>query len=44
MGKFNEKNTVEQRVLDTLCGGVTSSRVADEMLYRLRTNSTRGSN
>lgn len=27
---FNEENTVEQMVLDTLCGGVTSNRVAEE--------------
>lgn len=27
---FNEENTVEQMVLDTLCGGVTSNMVADE--------------
>lgn len=28
---FNEENTVEQMVLDTLCGGVTSNRVAEEL-------------
>ena len=27
---FNEENTVEQMVLDTLCGGVTSNRIAEE--------------
>jgi type I restriction enzyme R subunit len=27
---FNEENTVEQMVLDTLCGGVTSGMVAEE--------------
>ena len=27
---FNEENTVEQMVLDTLCGGVTSNMVAEE--------------
>ncbi|XSG83656.1 MAG: hypothetical protein ACPW60_07915 [Methylohalobius sp. ZOD2] len=27
---FNEENTVEQMVLDTLCDGVTSNRVAEE--------------
>jgi type I restriction enzyme R subunit len=27
---FNEENTVEQMVRDTLCGGVTSNRVAEE--------------
>lgn len=27
---FNEENTVEQMVLDTLCGGVTSKMVAEE--------------
>jgi len=26
---FNEENTVEQMVLDTLCGGVTSNMVAN---------------
>lgn len=26
---FNEENTVEQMVLDTLCGGATSNMVAD---------------
>lgn len=29
---FNEENTVEQMVLDTLCGGVTSNMVAGELL------------
>lgn len=28
---FNEVNTVEQMVLDTLCGGVTSNMVAEEL-------------
>ena len=28
---FNEENTVEQMVLDTLCSGVTSSMVAEEL-------------
>jgi type I restriction enzyme R subunit len=28
---FNEENTVEQMVLDTLCGNVTSDRVAEEV-------------
>ena len=28
---FNEENTVEQMVLDTLCGGVTSNRVAKKI-------------
>lgn len=28
---FNEENTVEQMVLDTLCGGVTSNMVAKEL-------------
>ena len=28
---FNEENTVEQMVLDTLCGGVTSKMVAEEL-------------
>lgn len=28
---FNKENTVEQMVLDTLCGGVTSNRVAEEV-------------
>ena len=28
---FNEENTVEQMVLDTLCGGMTSSMIADEL-------------
>ncbi len=27
---FNEENTVEQMVLDTLCGNVTSNMVAEE--------------
>ena len=27
---FNEENTAEQMVLDTLCGGVTSNMVAEE--------------
>jgi len=27
---FNEENTVEQMVLDTLCGGVTSNMAAEE--------------
>ncbi|WP_293649701.1 hypothetical protein [Thiolapillus sp.] len=27
---FNEENTVEQLVLDTLCDGVTSNMVAEE--------------
>jgi type I restriction enzyme R subunit len=27
---FNEEDTVEQMVLDTLCGGVTSNMVAEE--------------
>lgn len=26
---FNEDNTVEHTVLDTLCGGLTSNRVAE---------------
>jgi hypothetical protein len=30
MAHFNEENTVEQMVLDTLCGGVTSNMVAEE--------------
>lgn len=30
---FNEENTVEQMVLDTLCGGMTSNRVAEEPSY-----------
>ena len=29
---FNEENTVEQMVLDTLCGGVTSHMVAEELV------------
>ena len=28
---FNEENTVEQMVIDTLCGGVTSNMVAEEL-------------
>ena len=28
---FNEENTVEQMVFDTLCGGVTSNMVAEEL-------------
>jgi type I restriction enzyme R subunit len=28
---FNEENTVEQMVLDTLCGGVTSNMIAEEL-------------
>lgn len=28
---FNEENTIEQMVLDTLCGGVTSNMVAEEL-------------
>jgi len=28
---FNEENTVEQMVLDTLCGGVNSNMVAEEL-------------
>jgi type I restriction enzyme R subunit len=28
---FNEENTVEQMVLDTLCGGVTSNMVTEEL-------------
>jgi type I restriction enzyme R subunit len=28
---FNEENTVERMVLDTLCGGVTSNRVAEKL-------------
>jgi type I restriction enzyme R subunit len=28
---YNEENTVEQMVLDTLCGGVTSNMVAEEL-------------
>jgi type I restriction enzyme R subunit len=28
---FNEENTVEQMVLDTLCGGVTSDIVVEEL-------------
>jgi len=28
---FNEENTVEQTVLDILCGGVISNMVADEL-------------
>lgn len=28
---FNGENTVEQMVLDTLCGGVTSDMVAEEL-------------
>ncbi|MBM9615712.1 hypothetical protein JWJ90_15695 [Desulfobulbus rhabdoformis] len=28
---FNEENTVEQLVPDTLCGGVTSNMVAKEL-------------
>ena len=28
---FNEENTVGQMVLDTLCGGVTSNMVAEEL-------------
>jgi type I restriction enzyme R subunit len=28
---FNEENTVEQMVLDTLCGGLTSNMVAEEL-------------
>ena len=27
---FNEENTAEQIVLDTLCGGVSSNMVAEE--------------
>jgi type I restriction enzyme R subunit len=27
---FNEENTVEQMVLDKLCGGVTSNMAAEE--------------
>lgn len=30
---FNEENTVEQMVLDTLCGGVPSNMVAAELTY-----------
>jgi len=30
MPMFNEENTVEQMILETLCGGVTSNRVASE--------------
>jgi type I restriction enzyme R subunit len=29
---FNEENTVEQMVLDTLCGGVTSNMVAEDRI------------
>lgn len=29
---FNEENTVEQMVLDTLFGGVTSNMVAEEFV------------
>lgn len=28
---FNEENTVEQMVLDTFCGGVTSNMVTGEL-------------
>ncbi|MES9830094.1 MAG: hypothetical protein ABW201_17685 [Candidatus Thiodiazotropha sp.] len=28
---FNEENTVEQMVLDTLCEGVTSNMVAEKL-------------
>lgn len=28
---FNEENTVEQMVLDTLCGGVISNMVTEEL-------------
>ncbi len=28
---FKEKNTVEQMVLETLCGGVTLNMVAEEL-------------
>jgi len=28
---FNEENSVEQMVLDTLCGGVTSDMVGEEL-------------
>lgn len=28
---FNEKNTVEQMVLETICGSVTSDMIAEEL-------------
>lgn len=28
---FNEENTVERMLLDTLCGGVTSNMIAEEL-------------
>ncbi|WP_028570907.1 type I restriction endonuclease subunit R [Desulfonatronum lacustre] len=31
MANFNEENTVEQMVLDTLCGGVTSNMLTEEL-------------
>jgi len=31
MAHFNEENTVEQMVLDTLCGCVTSNMIAEEL-------------
>ena len=31
---FNEENTVEQMVLDTLCGSVTSNMVAEKFLSK----------
>lgn len=36
---FNEENTVEQMVLDTLCGDVTLIMVAKE-LHHLRTDNS----
>ncbi len=30
---FNEENTVEQMVLDTLCGSVTSNMVFKELSF-----------
>jgi type I restriction enzyme R subunit len=30
---FNEEKTVERMALDTLCGGVTSSMVAEELAH-----------
>jgi len=31
---FNEENTVEQMVLDTLCGGVTSNMAVEKFLSK----------
>lgn len=40
---FNEENTVEQMVLDTHCGGVTSNMVAEKLVsYGGACNSNQG--